>query len=178
MLTIGLIIFVLWLVFRPNQVKFYATEANLTQFDLSITNSTLYYNLALNLRIRNPNKRVGVYYDEIEASSYYNGNRLQTKEVERFYQGHKNTSDLKTVFQGESVLNLQGTDRLEYELEKREGSYSIDVKLRLRIRLKAWWFKTPRFSSKVECDLKVPLLNNNGGILNSSFQTTRCGIDW
>ncbi|XP_047318887.1 NDR1/HIN1-like protein 3 [Impatiens glandulifera] len=174
--TIGIIILVLWLVFRPNKVKFYATEANLTQFDLSTTNNTLYYNLALNLRIRNPNKRVGVYYDRIEASGYYEDHRLQTNEVERFYQGHKNTADVKTTFQGENIVVLQ--NRMDYELEKREGIYSIDVKLRLRIRLKAWWFKTPRFTTKVECDLRVPMNNNNNGGNSNSFQSTRCDIDW
>ncbi|XP_047313220.1 NDR1/HIN1-like protein 3 [Impatiens glandulifera] len=175
LVTIGLIVLVLWLVFRPNQVKFYATDATLTQFDLSTTNNTLYYNLALNLIIRNPNKRVGVYYDQIEASAYYEDERLQTKDLQRFYQGHKNTANVSTEFQGQSVVVLQGSDRTSYDSEKLSGIYSIDLKLKLRIRLKAWWFKTPRFTSKVECDLKIPLNSNmNGG----SFQSKRCDIDW
>ncbi|XP_047338693.1 NDR1/HIN1-like protein 3 [Impatiens glandulifera] len=169
LLILGVIVFVLWLIFRPNKVKFYADDASLTRFDLSSTNNTLYYNLSLNLTIRNPNKRVGIYYDSFETNAYYENQRFATELLTKFYQGKKNTTSLEAEIKGQNLLLLQ-IDRTQYNSEKKSGVFSIELKLRLRVRLKAWWFKSPRFTAKVNCDLKVPM--------NSTFESKRCDIDW
>ncbi|CAN4109464.1 unnamed protein product [Withania somnifera] len=65
LIILGVIALVRWLVLRPNKVKFYVTDVTLTQFDWSTTNNILHYDLAFNMTIRNPNKRIGVYYDSI-----------------------------------------------------------------------------------------------------------------
>ncbi|MCD7455532.1 harpin-induced protein 1 domain containing protein, expressed [Datura stramonium] len=72
-----------------SSVKFYVTILTLTQFDLSNTNNTLYYDLALNMTVRNPNKRIGIYYDSIEARAMYQGQRFDSQILETFYQGHR-----------------------------------------------------------------------------------------
>ncbi|KAF3675079.1 Protein YLS9 [Capsicum annuum] len=82
LIALGVIALVLWQVLRPNKVKFYVTDATLTQFDLSTANNTLYYDLALNMTIRNPNKRVGIYYDSIEARAMYQGQRFASQNLE------------------------------------------------------------------------------------------------
>jgi hypothetical protein len=64
LLKVGLVLLIFWLIFRPKIVKFYVTEASLTQFNLS-SNNTLYYNLALNTTVRNSNKKFGIYYDAV-----------------------------------------------------------------------------------------------------------------
>ncbi|KAE8022932.1 hypothetical protein FH972_008691 [Carpinus fangiana] len=58
------------------KVKFRVTDASLTQFNFSIADNTHHYNLALNISVRNPNKRIGIYYDSIEANAYYQGQRF------------------------------------------------------------------------------------------------------
>jgi hypothetical protein len=177
LLTAGLILFLLWLAFRPTRVKFHVTDAALTQFNLNTTNatgSTLYYNLDLNLTIRNPNKHIGIYYDRIEARAFYGGQRFDVNTLTPFYQGKKNTTELNVVFQGQHIVV---NDVSMYDSEKGSGIYSIDVKLYLRVRFKLRAVKTPRFKPKIECDLKVPL-DSNGKASSGTFQTTKCGLDW
>ncbi|GKV50596.1 hypothetical protein SLEP1_g57299 [Rubroshorea leprosula] len=65
---LGLAALIFWLIFRPNIVKFHVTDASLTQFNLTSDNN-LHYNLALNITVRNPNKKIGIYYDRIEANA-------------------------------------------------------------------------------------------------------------
>ncbi|GLT90098.1 hypothetical protein SLE2022_080500 [Rubroshorea leprosula] len=160
---------IFWLIFRPNVVKFHVTDASLTQFNLT-SDSNLHYNLALNITVRNPNKKIGIYYDRIEANAYYEDQRFATQQLTPFYQGHKNTSYLNPSFQGQKLVLLGADGVSEYNQEKNSGVYSIDVKLNLRVRFKLGKLKTWRFKPKIECDLKVPL--------SSSAETTECKIDF
>ncbi|PON70088.1 Late embryogenesis abundant protein [Trema orientale] len=173
--TLGLAALIFWLIFRPvNQIKFHVTDAKLTQFNFT-DNNQLHYNLAVNITVRNPNKKIGVYYDRIEARASYEGQRFDAVPLEPFYQGHKNTAVLSPVFDGQQMIVLNTEDQAEFNKEKSSGLYSIDVKLYLRIRFKLGVIKTWRMKPKIECDLKVPL-SADGKSTVGSFQTTKC--DW
>ncbi|PPE02485.1 hypothetical protein GOBAR_DD00469 [Gossypium barbadense] len=154
-------VFIFWLIFRPNKVKFHVTDVQLTQFNLT-SNNTLHYNLALNMTIRNPNRRIGIYYDRIEARAYYEDQRLDTETLTPFYQGHKNTSYLNPVFVGQQFVRLGADETSEFNEDRVNGVYDIDVKLYLRIRFKLGRVKTGRFKPRISCDLKVPLNTGNG----------------
>lgn len=171
---IGLIF---WFIFRPNVPKFHVADATLTRFTLSPTNNTLYYNLSVNMTFRNPNRRLGIYYDKIEANALYHGQRFSTAEVESFYLGHKKENDVSAVFKGEQVVVLGDRQKSKYDSENGDGVYNIDLKLKLRIRFKVWWAKTPKFKPKFECDLKVPL-TTKGKVSSAKFERTKCDFDW
>ncbi|OMO82559.1 Late embryogenesis abundant protein, LEA-14 [Corchorus capsularis] len=172
--VVGLAVLIFWLIFRPiNPIKFHATDVSLTEFNL--TNNTLQYNLALNITIRNPNKKIGIYYDRIEARAYYEGERFDSQTLTPFYQGHKTTSHLNPVFQGQHIV-LLGNDAIsEFNQEKNSGIFSIDVKLYLKIRFRLGKVKVGKFKPKVSCDLKVPLSSVNGSLAGVP-ETTKC--DW
>ncbi|KAL4296992.1 hypothetical protein GQ457_12G012430 [Hibiscus cannabinus] len=169
---IGLAVLIFWLIFRPKEVKFHVTDVQLSEFTLD--NTTLRYNLAVNITVRNPNKRIGIHYDRIEARAYYEDQRLQSLPLTPFYQGHKNTSFLNPVFTGEQFLRLASGEVADYNEERISGVYSIDVKLYLRIRFKVGRVRTSRFRPRIECDLKVPLNSANA----APFTTKRCDWDY
>ncbi|KAI3518725.1 hypothetical protein L2E82_34778 [Cichorium intybus] len=172
---LGIAVLVFWLIFRPNAPKFHVNEATLTQFNLSSDNNTLYYNLRVNMTFRNPNKRIGIYYDRIEANAEYHGKRFASRNLDGFYLGHKRENNLGTEFIGEQVVVL-GDDRSDYDKERNDGVYNIDLKLRLRLRLKVGWAK-PKFKPKFECELKVPM-TTGGRVSSPGFQRTKCDFDW
>ncbi|GJZ10433.1 NDR1/HIN1-like protein 3 [Tanacetum coccineum] len=177
LVLIGIAVLVFWLIYRPSTPKFHVNEATLTQFTLSPNNNTLYYNLAVNMTFRNPNKRIGIYYDRIEAIGEYHGERFDSKFLETFYLGHKQENDLSTVFSGERLVVLGNGDKLKYTKESSDGVYEIDLKLKLKMRLKVGWAK-PKFKPKFECDLKVPLTNGGSRVSSRGFQRTKCDFDW
>lgn len=170
-IIIGLLVLILWLIFRPNKVNFHVTDTNLTQFNL--TANQLTFNLALNVTVRNPNSRIGVYYDTIEATAVYKDQRLQTQTLPPFYQGQKTTAVLRPVFVGQQLVLLSGRGLTEFNAEKLAGVYDIEVELDLRIRLKSGVLKIGKFKPKVNCEFKVPV--SSGG---SSVQSTGCDIDY
>uniref|UniRef100_A0A7N0V5D6 Late embryogenesis abundant protein LEA-2 subgroup domain-containing protein n=1 Tax=Kalanchoe fedtschenkoi TaxID=63787 RepID=A0A7N0V5D6_KALFE len=168
---LGLVVLVLWLIFRPNPVKFHITDASLTQFDLA--NSTLKYNLALNASVRNPNSRIGIYYDVLQIDAFYEDQRFSTVNLTPFYQGHKNTSDLQMVFKGQQVIVV---DSAQYATDKSAGVFEVDLRMRLRVRfrlIQLLKIRVGKFRGKVDCDLKVPV--SGSGV---AFAAKRCDIDY
>ncbi|GAB4833266.1 hypothetical protein Ancab_031513 [Ancistrocladus abbreviatus] len=186
LIFIGLIILVFWLIVHPHVLKFHTTDASLTQFSLSSnstanSNNTLLFNLSLNFTVRNPNRHIGVYFDQIEINAYYHDQSFSTASLDPFYQGHKNKTDLgPVVFKGQSTL-VVGSDLVsDYDGEKSNGVFEIDVTLHLKVRFKLGLFKTGRYKPKVECDLKIPLSGGNATSSSSSgqsFQATKCHYD-
>ncbi|KAL8039868.1 hypothetical protein ABFX02_10G064400 [Erythranthe guttata] len=176
LIIVGLAVLIIWLIFRPSTVKFYAADATLTQF--SLDNSTLHYNLALNLTIRNPNKRIGIYYDQIEARAFYHGQRFSTVQLPNFYQGHKNTTSQIAEFKGQQIVLLGTKEMKDYNEEKISGRYEIDVKLYLKIRLKFRFVKSWRVKPKIDCDLKIPLTSNGTAAASGVYEPERCDFDW
>ncbi|CAN4113971.1 unnamed protein product [Withania somnifera] len=167
LVIVAVIGFILWFILRPNKVNFHVSNASLTLFDLT-NNNTLHYNLNLNLAIRNPNKRIGIYYDAIEARAFYHGQNFSVSNLDPFYQGHKNTTDLNLVFKGQYSGQL-GSD---YNEEKEIGVYDIGLRVYMRIRLKFWWIKSKKIKPMIKCDLKVPFKSNG------TFERTQCHLDW
>ncbi|KAL0857746.1 hypothetical protein Bca101_062900 [Brassica carinata] len=168
-----------WLIFRPNAVKFYLTDANLNRFSLdSNNNSNLHYNLDLNFTFRNPNQRLGVYYDAIRVSGYYGEQRFGYVDVSPFYQGHKNTTVVVTKVRGQNLVVLGDGAREDLKEDDKNGVYGIDVKLVMSVRFRFWVVKSWKFKPKIKCnDLKVPLVSSNS-TSGFKFETMECDFDF
>ncbi|WOL17721.1 hypothetical protein Cni_G26514 [Canna indica] len=170
-IILGIIVLVLWLVFRPNELNAHVDSASLTQFNFSTANNNLEYDLSLDLSIRNPNKRISIYYDYLEAQPFYNGDRFGfTNDLPTFYQGHKNTTVLRPVFRGSQIL-FGDSVATTYAREKGEGYYYVDVKLYAKLRVKVWIFKIHYKRPHIDCTLKLPVPGTNG-----SFERTKCDV--
>ncbi|XP_010543927.1 PREDICTED: NDR1/HIN1-Like protein 3-like, partial [Tarenaya hassleriana] len=173
---LGIAALIIWLIFRPNVVKFRVADANLTRFDLDPSDNNLHYNLALNFTIRNPNRRIGIYYDQFEVSGLYGDERFGSVYAPPFYQGHKNTTVVEAVLSGQNVVMLGHGAQRDLDEDQKSGVYRIDLKLRLRVRFKFGFLKLWRFKSKVKCGLKVPLSSSNS-TSGFEFEETKCHFD-
>nr|XP_043638406.1 NDR1/HIN1-like protein 3 [Erigeron canadensis] len=162
-----------------NDPEFHVDDVTPTQFELSPTNNTLYYNLDVNMTFRNPNNKFGIHYDKIRANVMYHGQRLMTKHVQGFYLGHKMNNNVNLSVKGQQLLVLleNGVDEKEfYESESRNGVYEIDLKLRIKMRLTttlSWeFFNSRHFNSRVVCHLKIPLISSQDSKVE--FERTHC----
>ncbi|CAA7396842.1 unnamed protein product [Spirodela intermedia] len=184
-ILLGVLALVLWLVLRPVEVKAYVRTASLTQFNLStvggndnfrynltaVGRGSIGYNLSTVIDIRNPNKRIGLYYDSIEAIAYYEGERFAWKALPAFYQGHKNTTTLYPAFSGQSTIDMSISEVQDFELHRQAGTFDVTLHLRSRIRFKLGSsFKTSRTTMKIKCNMALPY--------GKSFSGTKCDVDW
>lgn len=174
-------VFIFWLIFLPQELKFTVTDASLTKFSLTntTTNTTLYYNLALNISIGNHNKKVGVYLSHIRATANYGDksfavvNNISTS----FYQGHKSISTVRAVFEGHQVVVLEELELSRFNFERRARVYNIDVKLGLRVKARYGKIETGYLSPpNVDCQLEIPLSRSPiERYVGAMFRLTDCG---
>ncbi|KAJ8466263.1 hypothetical protein OPV22_028815 [Ensete ventricosum] len=169
-IALGIVVLVLWLIFRPNDIKVHVDNASLTQFNYTTGTGSLSYNLSLAMSIRNPNKRISIYYDYLEAQASYDGFRFGYAPLLAFYQGRKSTAALDPAFQGAQVVTEDGVAET-YARETGEGFYYVDVRVYAKLRLKVWVFKIRYNRPRIDCSLKLPAPGTAG-----SFEKTRCHV--
>ncbi|KAI3965782.1 hypothetical protein MKX01_010739 [Papaver californicum] len=158
LVALGILALIVWFILRPiNPLEIHVQDASLTQFNVT-DNNILYYNRSVDLNLRNPNKKIGVYYDQIEARAFYDSRRFDSVMLTPFYQGHKNTTVLHPVFKGQRLLpSVQG----EYNRDKIDEKFKFKVHIYLKMRFKAGLVKTPKLKSpRVKCAFEVPLGSN------------------
>ncbi|KAI5351811.1 hypothetical protein L3X38_004702 [Prunus dulcis] len=187
--TVGfscLVVFVMFsfvLFCDMQEPEFSVTNAFLTQFTFdTATDQNLHYNLTLDITIRNPNKRVGIEYRDIQATAMCGYKTFALLSLgggilAPFYQGHENTTVLHNLL-------VQGKQFEEAKIckcksETVAGVYSIDLQLALRVKAR-YGMSIKGRSNKVGilCNLLVPLttfgtsIDGNGG--EYCFNTTKC----
>ncbi|KAI4352094.1 hypothetical protein L6164_006380 [Bauhinia variegata] len=166
--------FIFWLIFTPSSVKFHVTDTSLTQFNLT-SNNTLFYNLKVNITVRNPNKDIVVYYRRITLIAWYKKRAFGWLSLAPFDQGRKNTTFLQAQFQGHQAIKLKPRHIAEYNEETRQGIYNnLVVDLDLAVKAKYGRIKVGRFEPPVvQCRLRVPLVTSVKSAA-ALFNVTRC----
>ncbi|KAI3987331.1 hypothetical protein MKX01_003081 [Papaver californicum] len=149
-------------------MKFHVIDASLTKFYLT-NDDILHYNLALNISLRNSNKKTSISYYYIGSTTYCYNKDLALVSLTPFRQGSKNTTVLSPVFQGQASLKLRGME------------YSIYVELYLTSKLTyAGGGRGSNVGIISKCGLlRLPLLgpsSNNQTVIGGIFNTNRCKV--
>ncbi|KAK7392668.1 hypothetical protein VNO78_21112 [Psophocarpus tetragonolobus] len=178
LIIVAIVALLFWFIVRPNVVKYYVNDATLTQFSYD-TYETLHYDLALNVSIRNPNRRVGIYYDQVQALGLYQDLQFGNQTLGPFFQHTKNTTFLTPLFKGQHLTPLSSDQVSVFDKDKGSGVYPIDFKLFLTVRFKFLFFKSPSVNPRIRCELHVPLKSRNSTASpNAAFQTVECDWDY
>jgi hypothetical protein len=168
----GVLVLILYLLFRPHMVAATADSASLARLALSPT-SALAYNLSVDITVRNPNKRVGLYYDAVEALALFDGQRFGYTPLPPFYQGTEDSTKVSPQFHGQEPLQGDvAAANLRQQLQ--DGKVAIDVQLHAKLRVKVWAFKVRGPNARITCPLSVPAPGSNNGA--ATFQPTDCKV--
>jgi len=169
-LIIGIAALVIWLVLRPSRPKIFVETVSVSEFN--VTSNGLNSSIALEMSIRNGNKKIGIYYDVVQVSAYYGGSEMIGHTwVQGFYQGHKNTTALRPVITSNPDLYLPSTVSNNLTSDKSKGVVEVELRLRSRIRIKVGKIKSRRFTMKAKCQILLPL-NQTA----EAFQRQKCKV--
>jgi hypothetical protein len=153
--TLGLLALALYLILKPRMIAATVDSASLSQFALSAS-STLAYDLNVTMTVRNPNTRVGLYYDDVQALASYEGQRFGYAPLDAFYQGTGAATKLAPGFRGTQLL--QGdVAAAQFRQQQSAGRFDVDVDLNAKLRVKFWAFKAHGPNAKITCTLSVPV---------------------
>ncbi|KAJ6846266.1 uncharacterized protein M6B38_279485 [Iris pallida] len=159
---------VLYAVFDPKIPKYSVDRLRVAAFDVD-ANLTARATFAVTVTARNPNGRIGIYYEEgSRLSVLYSGLGLCAGSFPVFYQGHRNTSAVTVALAGAAQVGGDLTAALQRQ--QRTGSVPLEFRGSVPVRVKFGALKLRKMTSKVRCDLVVDSLsaNNQIGIKSSS----------
>ena len=136
---VGLVVLITWLALKHHKPKYYLDHVSVSQFKIThdgFVNSKVLFNITT----RNPNKKVVIYYDQIDAFLLYDGQEIAWASISPFFQGHNNTTFLHTPLSGYSN-SLQPDTSTDLKLERCFGKINMVFRLYARIRFKVGRWK-------------------------------------
>lgn len=148
--TILSIILLIWLILRPSKPEFSLKEADIYQLNLSNSN-LLNSSIQLTLLAKNPNQRIGIYYDEIQVYAAYKGQQITLyTPLPPFYQGHEDSNLLSASLMG-TGLPVAPSFGYEVGRDQTVGRLVLNLKVNGRLRWKVGTWVSGRYRLNVNC---------------------------
>ncbi|XP_010520936.1 PREDICTED: NDR1/HIN1-like protein 12 [Tarenaya hassleriana] len=172
--TLLFIIFLLWLTLHPTKPNFSLTQADIYQLNLSAPTHLLNSSIQLTLFSKNPNKKVGIYYDRLLVYAAYRGQQITPETLlPPFYQSHEE-SNLLTAFLEGNGLPVAPSFGYQVGHDRTNGKLVMGLKLdgKLRWRVGTWVSGAYRFN--VDCVALVAFGPYISTAPLASIQGTRC----
>ncbi|EEF31823.1 NDR1/HIN1-like protein 6 [Ricinus communis] len=167
--VIGIIIGILYLVFRPKLPDFSIDRLQITQFNLS-SDSSLSAAFDVTITATNPNEKIGIYYEGgSHIGVWYSGTKLCEGSLPKFYQGHENTTVLNVPLTGHTQ-DAAGLLTSLQQQQQATGIIPLNLRVKQPVRIKLGKLKLFEIKFLVKCKLDVDSLstNNDISIRNSS----------
>ncbi|XP_020098092.1 NDR1/HIN1-like protein 10 [Ananas comosus] len=169
---IGLVIVLPIVLTIALDVQVSVEDATLARFALADKPTALSYNLSTVVRLHNPNYYYGVYYDQVEANFFFDGQRFDWLTLPNFYQHPKKTSRYYPAINGQSDITLGTTGLNNFVRENQTGLFSLELQLDAYVR-----FKKTHCRLLVTCPLAVRL-TVAAGTTAAAFQRSKCSMDY
>ncbi|OMO95076.1 Late embryogenesis abundant protein, LEA-14 [Corchorus capsularis] len=167
-------IFLIWVILHPSKPQFSLKEADIYQLNLSgphLLNSSI----QLTLLSKNPNKRVGIYYDELQAYASYKGQQITVDtSLPPFYQGHEESNLLTASLEG-TGLPVAPSFGYEVGRDQTTGRIILNLKVNGKLRWKVGTWVSGKYRFNVNCISVMAFGPNNIPTAPlSSYQGTQC----
>lgn len=160
--TSGLTALFLWLSLRSSSPtcsieQFDAFALNKTSNSTTQTKTTN-HSLFYDLKLKNRNKDMGVYYDALNLTFYYASKPIGNTTYPAFYQGHQKDTNRIGSFDATRGVNWENATAAV----STNGSAVFRVELATAVRYKIIFWKTKRHRLVVAADLHV---NDQGSLV-------------
>ncbi|XP_027338863.1 NDR1/HIN1-like protein 26 [Abrus precatorius] len=147
--SILLLILLIWLILHPAKPQFSLKEVDIYQLNLS--GPSLNSSIQLTLLSKNPNQKVGIYYDEFQVYATYKGQQITgDTPVPPFYQGQEESNLLTASLVGNG---LPVAPSLSYEVGRDQtiGRLVLNLKVIGKLRWKVGTWVSGRYRFNVNC---------------------------
>ncbi|KAF5194268.1 NDR1/HIN1-like protein [Thalictrum thalictroides] len=144
------VILLVWLILRPTKPRFTLQEATVYQFNITGNNMLTSY-IQVTIASKNPNDRIGIYYDRLDTYATYRGQQITlASSIPSTYQGHDDINIWSPYLTGNSepIAPFLATNLAQ---DQMAGQILIYVKLDGRVRWKVGSWISGRYHLFVNC---------------------------
>ncbi|KAJ9178036.1 hypothetical protein P3X46_009954 [Hevea brasiliensis] len=167
---VGLAVLITWLVIKPKQLVYTIENGTVSNFKLNYNHLNASFDFGI--RVRNPNRRISVYYDSIDVSLSYDDQTIAFNTLEPFHQPMGNVTQLKAKIEARDVALSNGLSR-DLRLDKASGKVQLDVRIQARTRFKVGIWKSKHKTLRILCPSVVVHFTSA-----KIAQRTYCDIDY
>ncbi|KAJ7529420.1 hypothetical protein O6H91_15G049300 [Diphasiastrum complanatum] len=165
---------IIYFVLHPKAPKYNLLDAHFSQLSVTNNPSQLSYDITFTLQAYNPNKKIGIYYDDVLIFMFYEDAQVGQSSIAPFYQGHRNTTILKNNLKGNRVgLQQPMATSLTAAIGQHNIPLQILVKMKVRVKIGKW--KSPHFKVKDNCGVAVSPPSAPGG---AHLLSHSCKVKW
>ncbi|KAK1266662.1 hypothetical protein QJS04_geneDACA000254 [Acorus gramineus] len=170
-ILVGLAVLVTWLVIRPTKIEYAVENATITHYNLT-SKDALNATFDVSLVAYNPNRRVSIYYEQVEFSVWYADQMVVSRGGEAFYQPRRNVTRLDFEAAAEGVRLMKGDVAVQMRRERSGGRIYIEVKMKARVRFRVGSWRSKHYTMRVDC---YPVTVRFGK--KKAFERTDCEVD-
>lgn len=151
-LAFGFATLVLWLVLRPSLPLFAISSASVSSFNIS-GGQQFSAKFNLSISVRNPNKKMGILYDKIEAGVLYQSETLSETSLAPFYLEKENSTVVPASFESVAkYLDANACDGIAKSRSSNGGVVVFHATFIAWVRFRSGDWTTRRHLLRVFCD--------------------------
>ncbi|XP_071908502.1 NDR1/HIN1-like protein 1 [Coffea arabica] len=159
-----LVILIVWAVLQPKKPRFILQDATIFIFNVSAPN-ILSTNIQVTVYSRNPNGKIGIYYDKFDVYATYHSQQITYyTAIPPVYQGHKDVNVWSPFIYGNNVP-IAPYNGLALTQDQSNGAVQLMIKMNGRVKWKVGTVTTGRYHLHVTCPAYIPFGNKNTGIV-------------
>nr|WIW57604.1 late embryogenesis abundant protein LEA34 [Pinus tabuliformis] len=145
---------VFYIVFRPQIPKYSLNGISVQRFNIS-QDLRLSSDLIVTVRAQNPNKKIGIFYDDgNRLAVLYSGRVISSGVIPAFYQAPRKTT-LVRIKMTASRVPFSAALKSALDTDQTKGSVPLYVEMDEPVRLKFGSLKTPKVTIQLRCKLTV-----------------------
>ncbi|XP_021730708.1 NDR1/HIN1-like protein 6 [Chenopodium quinoa] len=161
--AIGATIGILFLIFRPKIPDYSIDTLKVTQFSPN-NNNSISATFVVNITAHNPNKRIGIYYlGGSSLTAWYKDIQLCQGSLPKFYQGHRNTTNLDVSLSG-TINDASGLSSTLQQQQQDTGNIPLVLRAKVPVKIKLGKLKLMKMRFRVTCHLSIDKLANRAEI--------------
>lgn len=159
LIILGAIVGILYLAFQPKIPKYSVDRLQISDLRLN-TDGSLYAKFDVQITAKNPNKKIGIYYqDGSHLSVWYAKTKLCQGRFPKFYQGHRNETSLNVSLTGQAQYGNTLLGALQEQ--QQTGRIPLDLKVDVPVSVKLGKLKLRKVRILGKCLLIVDTLSSN-----------------
>ncbi|KAL8166708.1 hypothetical protein V2J09_008207 [Rumex salicifolius] len=160
-LFVGVFAAVLFLGFHPKIPHYSIDGIQVDSLSTSATDGSLSATFSVNVTARNPNKRIGIYYEGGSSLGvWFNDTELCQGALPVFYQGHRNTTVMNVPLAGK-VANATALAADLLAEQQSSGGVPLLIRGKVPVKIKMGKLKLMKIRFKAKCDILVDNLIAN-----------------
>ncbi|XP_059668658.1 NDR1/HIN1-like protein 1 [Cornus florida] len=176
-----LLILLVWAILQPKNPRFVLQDATVYAFNVS-SNTFLTTNFQVTISSRNPNDKIGIYYDRLHVYATYRSQQITYyTSIPPTYQGHKDVNVWSPFIFGNNVP-VAPYNGISLTSDAAAGAVSLTIKIDGRVRWKVGTFTSGRYHLHVRCPTYIPFAGprTTGVVIGNAIKyqlTQRCRVN-